>query len=90
MRLLSLPALLLLYAHDVCYHYEASLGAPAAAPLRWLRVTSPVCVLAIWALSCAWFRPIHRGMLKVLRGVDPMQGEEQALRANLSIEKKAS
>ena len=82
-RVLSLPCLLAVYAHDLAVHHEHTWGAPASRPLVWLRLTTWPSVLAIWVLSCAWFAPIHRGMLKVLRGADPLEGADDAIARNV-------
>ena len=112
-RVLMLPCLVLLYAHDAVYAHEATWTADARTALQLLRASTcvprckptrcrgfpcarptllphalaarpaatrrPVCTLFIWGLSCMWFTTIHRGMMKVLRGVDVLEGEEGSL-----------
>jgi len=82
-RVLLLPCVLALYLHDAWYFADATWRTPASAPLVCLRATTFPCTLVIWLLSCAWFRPIHRGMLKVLRGADPLEGEDDAIAENV-------
>lgn len=83
-RILSLPCLLALYVHDITRNYNATWGSPCSHSVLAVRVTTPVCVLAIWIVSCVWFAPIHKGMLKVLRGADLLEGQHDNLTRNFS------
>ena len=79
LRVLSLPLMLICLYLDCVNQPDATWrfaleGADAAT--RWLAITVPACTAAIWVLSCIWFVPIHKGMIKVLRGLDPIGGQD--------------
>lgn len=68
-RVLSLPLWLSVYAHDLYAHPEITWRQPEAGFIEKLcMVTYPVCTLVIWGVSVMWFQPIHKGMLKAIRG----------------------
>ena len=79
-RLVSLPCWLALFAHDLYSHPELTWRAGGAHEIahKLMCMSFPVCTLAVWLLSCAWFVQIHRGMMKALRGVDPLAGDSGA------------
>ena len=83
-RLISLPCLLTWLAHDAYTHHELTFGYPGTFAHTWIRITSPLAIFCIWLLSVAWFKPIHKGMMKVIRGKDPLKGDgqEEAFRKN--------
>ena len=70
-RVLSLPLLLYVFFDDLFRHHSETWAL--AHPLTCL--TCAPGTFAIWAVSCYWFRAIHAGMLKALRG----QGLESSL-----------
>lgn len=86
-RVISLPLMLSTFAYDVLYHNEETwqwairgggFEGTRATACTLLTYSTPPCTLVIWILSCLWFLPIHRGMVKVLKGVDPLKGEKAA------------
>jgi len=88
-RVLSLPLWLALYAHDVYFRPEVTWHHPLAEASTTRQVcmlTYPVCTLVIWCFSVVWFQPIHKGMLKAMRGKDAVDGDaEQQLAAEQLI-----
>jgi len=77
-RVLSLPLWLGLYAHDIYTKPEVTWQHPEAGLIRkTCMITYPLCTLAIWGFSVVWFRPIHKGMLKAVRGKDALDGDAE-------------
>ena len=85
-RVLSLPCLIVLYVYDLTYAYDEAIGAgtaggsveaqsssAASSALAMLRLSTPLCTVFIWAVSCVWFSTIHKGMIKALQGATPTQ-----------------
>ena len=90
LRLVSLPLAIAAYAYDAYRFPDTTWGwamvAGGATPA--MAASAPVCTLVIWGMSCVWFAPIHKGMMKVLRGDDPTPSQEE-LDEHLMKEQKA-
>ena len=79
LRLVSLPCAVAGYAYDA---HRLPLNTwqwawHAGPATRALAASAPICSLVIWAMSCVWFAPIHKGMMKVLKGDDPTPTQEE-------------